>query len=898
MAQPVSDEPIACILLCGGRGTRMGSTTVPKVCFPVGGEPAVCRVIRAFRDRGVTTVVVVVGTLAGQVVETVGQEFPGVVFAFQRDALGTGHAARVGFVPLQQIGFTGPVLIAAGDKVIEPAVIEELKREFYRTKADLAFVVGRKTDPGRMGRVAIEPDGRVLGIFEYRDLRRARVYQELTRLGAKGRPVPARRLRDLCRRHLPSDHDIERAVGALWRDLQADRDLSPEDIARLVPDGADALYVGPQAHAPDRIERLGRFVNESVYMFRPSTLSDGFERLARAPQGKEEYVTDLVNLLARERTADGAPAYRIRAVEAAGSDAVMGFNTPSELLAIEGRLAERPTPAPRRTAPKLSRAILKPVRQWLARFDRMAPDLRATLRHIYGTDPKLIDQRCRAYRRALERFRRRYGDDTPAIVVRAPGSINLMGRHIDNQGGCINVMTIDKEVVMVASARPDDVVELTGADAHAGRAQRFSISNEVAQMDWDEWLSYPTAERTRQIVQDARGDWARYVRAVVLRLQQSFKHVPLHGMNAVVTSNIPAGAGMSHASAMLLAGMEAAAALNRLAVQPAEFIDFCGETDWYVGSGQALGDHAAVKFGRRGSVATIRFFPLEVETNVQFPASWRIVVAHAGAEPSADVVELRRRHLAGFQLGLLLAKDLFPQYAHLFDHLRDLSAGRLGIRPSQWYGLLQAFPLRISPRDLRRRLSSAWADQADAWLASHSPVDAYALRDLVLFGLAECARGEVYAASLRRGDPRAIGALMQASHDAERVVWHSAPDQARPFEWSATDERIQSLIADLQSEDPGRVERAQTHRQPGRYGGSTPEIDRMVDLATGVDGVIGAQLSGAGLGGRIMVVVEDHAVGALKRRLAREFYRPAQRRPEISVCTPIEGAGLLKLGRG
>ena len=53
---------------------------------------------------------------------------------------------------------------------------------------------------------------------------------------------------------------------------------------------------------------------------------------------------------------------------------------------------------------------------------------------------------------------------------------------------------------------------------------------------------------------------------------------------------------------------------------------------------------------------------------------------------------------------------------------------------------------------------------------------------------------------------------------------------------------------DLESGEPERVERAQLHWQPGSYRCSVPEIDHMVDLALRVEGVVGAQLAGAGLG--------------------------------------------------
>ena len=55
----------AAIILCAGRGTRMGTTRIPKVCLPVAGKPAVNRTIQAYRECGVRTNVIVVGADAG-----------------------------------------------------------------------------------------------------------------------------------------------------------------------------------------------------------------------------------------------------------------------------------------------------------------------------------------------------------------------------------------------------------------------------------------------------------------------------------------------------------------------------------------------------------------------------------------------------------------------------------------------------------------------------------------------------------------------------------------------------------------------------------------------------------------------------------------------------------------
>src|SRR5207244_1371112 len=73
----------------------------------------------------------------------------------------------------------------------------------------------------------------------------------------------------------------------------------------------------------------------------------------------------------------------------------------------------------------------------------------------------------------------------------------------------------------------------------------------------------------------------------------------------------------------------------------------------------------------------------------------------------------------------------------------------------------------------------------------------------------------------------------------------------------------------------------------GHYGCSIPEIDAMVDVALSVEGVFGAQISGAGLGGCIMVLAREEACGALSQALAERYYGPAGLPADVMVCTPV-----------
>src|SRR5437660_12021263 len=105
-----SSDPLYTIILAGGKGSRMRSRDRHKVCFEVAGVPAIVRAIDAYNRLGVVRNVVVVGDLAGQVVETVGSRFANAVFAYQPRARGTGDAARCGLLALNGVDDRARVL--------------------------------------------------------------------------------------------------------------------------------------------------------------------------------------------------------------------------------------------------------------------------------------------------------------------------------------------------------------------------------------------------------------------------------------------------------------------------------------------------------------------------------------------------------------------------------------------------------------------------------------------------------------------------------------------------------------------------------------------------------------------------------------------------------------------
>ena len=66
---PFPDRPV-CVILAGGRGSRMASADTHKVCFPIGGTPAIVRAINTYKEAGLRDFLVVVGQMAEQFIES------------------------------------------------------------------------------------------------------------------------------------------------------------------------------------------------------------------------------------------------------------------------------------------------------------------------------------------------------------------------------------------------------------------------------------------------------------------------------------------------------------------------------------------------------------------------------------------------------------------------------------------------------------------------------------------------------------------------------------------------------------------------------------------------------------------------------------------------------------
>ncbi|WP_438480445.1 galactokinase [Oleiharenicola lentus] len=129
----------------------------------------------------------------------------------------------------------------------------------------------------------------------------------------------------------------------------------------------------------------------------------------------------------------------------------------------------------------------------------------------------------------IQEFKQTYGH-APVVIARAPGRVEFIGNHTDYNGGAVLGAAIDRYVWVAASPNPQ------------GRLRLFSANGPAV-------LELPADPGTKVTGSDA---WANYPLGVWRSLKDFGLPRP-EGFDLFVSSNLPAGAGLSSSAALELA---------------------------------------------------------------------------------------------------------------------------------------------------------------------------------------------------------------------------------------------------------------------------------------------------------------------------------------------------------
>ena len=190
-----------------------------------------------------------------------------------------------------------------------------------------------------------------------------------------------------------------------------------------------------------------------------------------------------------------------------------------------------------------------------------------------------------------QEFHRIFGG-APSFIAAAPGRVNLIGEHTDYNEGYVFPVAIDKYVHTVARPRQDSRVMLHAIDAEEG--YEFSL----ATLGGEGQVSVGTSSYRRELpVPVSFPAWGKYLIGVATLLQNSGR--TLRGMDALITGDVPIGAGLSSSAALTVSASLAFLTASGLEIDRKELAALCQRVEHeFVGVNCGIMDQTICLFGR------------------------------------------------------------------------------------------------------------------------------------------------------------------------------------------------------------------------------------------------------------------------------------------------------------
>ena len=219
---------------------------------------------------------------------------------------------------------------------------------------------------------------------------------------------------------------------------------------------------------------------------------------------------------------------------------------------------------------------------------------------------------------------------------RAPGRVNLVGDHTDYNEGFVLPVAIDRACMVAAEEAARVRVRSLDADGAVDVAADGSTD----------------PERVAPA-------WGRYVAAVVRELAELGR--PAVGMDAVLASDVPLGAGLSSSAALEVACAVALAGVAGWEADERELAAACrAAEESATGVAAGIMDQLASLLGRAGDALLLDCRSLEIRP-VRLPEGVAVLAVHSGLERtlagSAYAERRRACELLAAELGVRALRD-------------------------------------------------------------------------------------------------------------------------------------------------------------------------------------------------------------------------------------------------
>lgn len=215
-------------------------------------------------------------------------------------------------------------------------------------------------------------------------------------------------------------------------------------------------------------------------------------------------------------------------------------------------------------------------------------------------------------------FRSKFGGN-PEVISRAPGRVNIIGEHIDYNGGFVLPIAICKEAVVAFRRTSDKIARIYSYETD----QTFAGDIAKSRIESPFWVNY------------FLGVWNEFSKLYKIE----------GGFDLLISSNVPTGSGLSSSAAIEVATGTAISAASGFCIDSLSMARLCQRAEnLFVGVNCGLMDQAASACSKNGNALLLDCSKPSFE-HIPFELSGdaAILVAHCGVRRGLSQSEYNTR---------------------------------------------------------------------------------------------------------------------------------------------------------------------------------------------------------------------------------------------------------------
>jgi galactokinase len=434
----------------------------------------------------------------------------------------------------------------------------------------------------------------------------------------------------------------------------------------------------------------------------------------------------------------------------------------------------------------------------------------------------------------------RFRSDSPLVIARAPGRLDVMGGIADYSGSLVLQWPIREATLAAVQAVAEPGLSLVSLATDASHDPRhFELD---ARATTDLLAGDYEAARCFFAHQPAL-HWAAYVMGVLIVMEHELDLRCDHGLRILIESRVPEGKGVSSSAALEVATMQAMMGLLGAEIDGIEIARLCQMAEnFVVGAPCGIMDQMTSAVGQADALLALLCQPARVERFVPLPSSiafWGIDSGICHAVSGSDYSSVRTGAFMGYRM-IAEAAGFHPS--------EPATDGVLHIDDPRWSGYLANLEPEEFDGEFAHRLPETL--RGDEFLARYG-------------GLTD---------KVTRVDPERSYAVRQPT--------------AHPIHEHARVRRFAELLASEPGEsslvEMGKL-MYRSHASYSACGLGSDGTDLLVDLvrqAGPASGLFGAKITGGGSGGTVAIVGRADA-GAAVAEIAQKYKKTTGREPYV-----------------